>query len=177
MGIQIGAKPDSGFDDPIGMLKDCHRRIEQFLRILGVVIERAAGRKLTEEEASAVQASLSYFRSGGKRHTADEEQSLFPRMRSECAADESCDLNRLEQDHSFADEWHAKVDALYTQWIADASLTLEDQIALKDATGQLAQLYAAHIEVEETVVFPFAARALSPESIAAIGQEFKTRRS
>ena len=32
MGIQIGAKPDSGFDDPIGMLKDCHRRIEHFLQ-------------------------------------------------------------------------------------------------------------------------------------------------
>lgn len=40
IGIQIGAKPDSGFDDPIEMLKDCHRRIENFLRILCVVVER-----------------------------------------------------------------------------------------------------------------------------------------
>lgn len=31
MGIQIGAKPDSGFEDLIGMLMDCHCRIEQFL--------------------------------------------------------------------------------------------------------------------------------------------------
>ena len=45
MGIQIGAKPDSGFDDPIGMLKDCHRRIEHFLHILCVVVERAHGRE------------------------------------------------------------------------------------------------------------------------------------
>jgi hypothetical protein len=37
MAIQIGAKPDSGFDDPIGMLKDCHRRIEHFLNILCVL--------------------------------------------------------------------------------------------------------------------------------------------
>jgi hypothetical protein len=36
MTIQIGAKPDSGFDDPIGMLKDCHRRIEHFLYMLCV---------------------------------------------------------------------------------------------------------------------------------------------
>ena len=41
MAIQIGAKPDSGFDDPIGMLKDCHRRIESFLGILCVVVDRA----------------------------------------------------------------------------------------------------------------------------------------
>lgn len=48
MGMQIGAKPDSGFNDPIGMLKDCHRRIEHFLGILCVVAKRAQGRGLTE---------------------------------------------------------------------------------------------------------------------------------
>src|ERR1017187_1715161 len=81
--IQIGAKPDSGFDDPIGMLKDCHRRIERFLHILCVVAERAAGRGLTDEETAGVQAALRYFREGGQRHTADEEESLFPRLRAE----------------------------------------------------------------------------------------------
>jgi hypothetical protein len=55
-GIQIGAKLDSGFDDPLGMLKDCHRRIEQFLEILCVVAERTAG-SLTSEEAEAVQSA------------------------------------------------------------------------------------------------------------------------
>ena len=64
MAIQIGAKPDSGFDDPLGMLKDCHRRIENFLGILCVVVERAQGRNLTGEERDTVQAALQYFRSG-----------------------------------------------------------------------------------------------------------------
>lgn len=177
MSVQIGAKPDAGFDDPIGMLKDCHRRIEQFLRILGVVVERAAGRSLTDEEASAVQASLNYFRTGGRRHTADEEQSLFPRIRKECAADDSCDITRLEEDHNFADEWHAKVDALYSRWIADGALSAQDQKSLSDANHQLAQMYATHIDVEETVVFPFASKTLSRESLAAIGNEFKARRN
>jgi len=82
MAIQIGAKPDSGFDDPIGMLKDCHRRIESFLGILCVVIDRTQGRSLTDEEREAVKAALQYFRTGGQRHTADEEESLFPRLRN-----------------------------------------------------------------------------------------------
>jgi hypothetical protein len=82
MAIQIGAKPDSGFDNPIGMLKDCHRRIESFLGILGVVVDRAQSRSLTGEERDAVQAALQYFRTGGQRHTVDEEESLFPRLRS-----------------------------------------------------------------------------------------------
>ena len=82
MAVQIGAKLDSGFSDPIGMLKDCHRRIESFLGILCVVVGRAQGRALTSEERSAIQAAIQYFRVGGKRHTADEEESLFPRLRA-----------------------------------------------------------------------------------------------
>ena len=66
MGIQIGAKMDSGFDNPIGMLKDCHRRIEHFLGVLCAVVERAQSRGLTEEEIAAVHAAINYFRTGGQ---------------------------------------------------------------------------------------------------------------
>jgi hemerythrin-like domain-containing protein len=177
MGIQIGAKPDSGFDDPIGMLKDCHRRIEQFLHILCLVAERAAGRTLTGEEISAIQASLHYFRTGGPRHTADEEQSLFPRLRAESTSDPFSDLARLEDDHHTADALHTQVDRLYTAWIADAELTPENQQALLTATRRLAGLYAAHIDVEESIVFPHAARTLSHATLTAIGEEFRSRRS
>ena len=81
MAIQIGAKHDSGCDDPIGMLTDCHRRIERFLGVLCKVIQAAGRRSLTEEEKSAVQAAINYFQQGGQRHTSDEEESLFPRLR------------------------------------------------------------------------------------------------
>jgi hypothetical protein len=77
VGIQIGAKPDSGFDDPIGMLTDCHRRIEHFLNILCVVAGRARNRALSHEEVEAIHGALQYFRVGGQRHTADEEERCF----------------------------------------------------------------------------------------------------
>ena len=32
--LQIGAAPDHDFDEPLGLLSDCHRRIEHFLDIL-----------------------------------------------------------------------------------------------------------------------------------------------
>jgi hypothetical protein len=99
----IGAKPDSGFDDPLGMLKDCHRRIEHFLGILCIVAERAQGRVLTEEEIAAVEAALNYFRLGGQRHTADEEDSLFPCLIS---VGGFAELDRLEHDHEEAGQLH-----------------------------------------------------------------------
>jgi len=176
MAVQIGAKPDSGFDDPIGMLKDCHRRIEHFLDILCMVAERAHTRSLTGEERSAVKAALQYFHVGGERHTADEEESLFPRLRGESAAGNLEDVNRLESDHHRAADLHESVDWIYTAWISVGTLEPDEQQRLLSQTRQLKQLYAEHIHVEERIVFPHALQMLDSRTIAAIGQEFRDRR-
>ncbi|MGB7546393.1 MAG: hemerythrin domain-containing protein [Terracidiphilus sp.] len=176
MAIQIGTKPDSGFDDPIGMLRDCHRRIERFLHILCVVASRAPRRALTDEEATAVQSALHYFRMGGLRHTADEEESLFPRLRAESAAGNFEELGRLENDHRDANDLHLAVDTLFSAWIAAGLLSPEDEQRLLSATEQLKHLYEEHIQVEEKIVFPRAAEILDGRTVAAIGREFYARR-
>lgn len=177
MGIQIGAKPDAGFDDPIGMLKDCHRRIEQFLHVLCLVVERAPGRPLTAEESDVVKAALHYFRVGGQRHTADEEESLFPRMRADQeSAGALKEIDALEADHREADDLHLAVEKLYAGWVEGKPLTAEEERQLRLATQRLKQLYAGHIEIEENLVFPHAAASLDQRMISAIGDEFRARR-
>jgi hemerythrin-like domain-containing protein len=177
MGIQIGAQPDRGFDDPIGMLKDCHRRIERFLHILGVVAHQAQGRALTQEETSAVQSALSYFRTGGQRHTADEEESLFPRLRTTATAESFKELGRLESDHDEANGLHRTIEKLYTAWIEAGKLGAEEGRKLLAVTERLKHLYQEHIQLEEQVVFPRAAQALDSSAIAAMGIEFRARRT
>ena len=81
MPIVIGAKRESDFTDPIGMLGDCHRRIEMFLNVLVRVAEQAQGEALNEEQRGALETALRYFREAAPKHTADEEESLFPRLR------------------------------------------------------------------------------------------------
>lgn len=176
MATQIGAKPDSGFDDPIGMLIDCHRRIERFLYVLCVVANRARNRALKDEEVAALQSALQYFRVGGLRHTADEEESLFPRLRFFSATDILAELRRLESDHCQAGELHALVDASYSEWIAAGHLSPEDERRLQSGTRQLKHLYDEHIQIEEKTVFPRATEMLDSQTIAAIGQEFHARR-
>src|SRR6202051_458828 len=174
MAIQIGAKPDSGFDDPIGMLKDCHRRIESFLGILCVVVDRAQGRNLTDEERDAVKAALEYFRTGGQRHTADEEESLFPRLRRSNAKSFE-EIDRLEDDHHEANDLHGSVERLYSKWIEAGGLGLEETQQLLSQTTRLKQLYSDHIRVEETIVFARALEVLDSHAIATIGTEFLFR--
>jgi len=176
-GIQIGAKPDAGFDNPIGMLKDCHRRIESFLRVLCIVAERPKGRSLSEEETAAVTSALNYFRSGGRRHTADEEQSLFPRIRAGEANDALVQLERLEDDHHRADQLHEKVEKLFLVWIDSGWLDEADAEALLESTIELDRIYKAHITIEEEVVFPRASKSLDEDTVRAIGNEFRARRA
>ena len=176
MPVQIGAKPDSGFDDPIGMLTDCHRRIEMFLNILCVVADRAAGRALTGEESAAAQAALQYFRIGGQRHTEDEEQSLFPRMRAAGSEEEVREIAGLEGDHQDANQVHGNVEVLYDKWIRTGSLDVKDQDELLAGIDHLKRLYTEHIRLEEQVVFPRASKLLNAEAVHAMGQELRKRR-
>src|SRR6266567_4355417 len=67
MPVQIGAHAHN-FSDPTGLLSDCHRRIEMFLRAL----ERVAAvvdRPSTDETRAALESALRYFREAAPKHT------------------------------------------------------------------------------------------------------------
>lgn len=175
MAIQIGARPDSGFDDPIGMLKDCHRRIERFAELLQRVAEQAEGRPLMAEEREAVERALGYFRESGPRHNRDEEESLFPRMQADAKA--SAEIERLESEHVGAAAMHEETADLYAEWIERNILTEDEGHRLRTITRQLTELYRDHIRIEEESVFPKASAMLDDATLLAMGAEFRRRRS
>jgi hemerythrin superfamily protein len=79
MPVQIGAETHD-FSEPTGLLSDCHRRIEMFLGSLQRVSE-FVDRPLTSQARAALESALPYFQEAAPKHTADEEESLFPRLR------------------------------------------------------------------------------------------------
>jgi hemerythrin-like domain-containing protein len=82
----------------------------------------------------------------------------------------------LEREHDIANHLHDSVDLLFSSWITNHELRLKDQQLLRENLDQLQSIYTEHIKLEETVVFPLAARQLSPDAIKVIGQEFQQRR-
>jgi hemerythrin-like domain-containing protein len=179
MPIVIGAKQESDFTDPIGMLGDCHRRIERFLDVLARVTEQARGDALSDEQRGALETALRYFRDAAPKHTADEEESLFPRLRRLKNADLRVLLARiesLEEEHVCADRSHGEVDSLGRLWLKDGRLPPEGSARLLMLLVQLRDLYRHHIAIEDTEVFPAAAAALSGTDRLAIGSEMATRR-
>ena len=177
MAVQIGGKPDAGFDDPLGMLVDCHRRVERFLSILCRVAERADSRTLSGEETEAVEAALKYFHESGPRHNSDEEESLFPRLRAGDGRDVLDKMQRLESEHHEAEALHHETAELYARWIAEGGLHGADRSRLRAATSRLEAIYKEHIRIEEMVVFPRAKSVLDNAAVKAMGEEFRKRRS
>jgi len=179
MPIVIGAKRESDFTDPIGMLGDCHRRIERFLNALLTVATGAKGGPLTNEQQTALATSLRYFREAAPKHTADEEESLFPRLSRLDRPDLQPLLARidsLQQDHECAERSHREVDRLGQLWLANGRLSPQDAEDLATLLTQLTALYRRHIAMEDTEVFPFAANALASSGRLAIGTEMAARR-
>lgn len=180
----LGRGPDHDFDEPLGLLTDCHRRIETFLVVLLRVTQDVKGRPLDTPHAEALRRAKAYFAHAAPRHTADEEDSLFPRVRAALAGDGSAgqhaeafaDLDRLHGDHARADSLHARVDELLTVWLRDGELAAEQISELEGLVESLGSLYREHIHVEESVVFPLAGRVLSGDDLLRVGAEMRARR-
>ena len=180
MAVNLGDKPLATFREPVEMMKDCHRRIEHFLGVLQKVEQRFGEGELDDDGRRALEAALEYFASFAPRHTADEEQSLFPRMR--CSDDPDAravmaDIDRLESDHRRCEERHSLVDRVVRDWLRTGRLGDTQRSSLRAALDQLTETYAAHIQLEEQRVFTVASRILRTEEVREIGEEMRTRRS
>ena len=179
MPVILGASPDHGFDEPLGLLSDCHRRIERFLDVLWRVTSDRHGGELQDEERQALRRALEYFRTAAPRHTEDEEASLFPLLR---AIDDPRakalmrDVERLEADHRKADAQHDRVHELVDDWLRRGQLSKLHAQELTELLQALRELYSAHIAQEDERVFPLAAQLLSQSQLDQVGEEMAARR-
>lgn len=177
MPVQIGAKSHD-FSDPTGLLSDCHRRIEMFLGSLRRVGE-VIGSPLTDEARAALDSALRYFKEAAPKHTADEEESLFPRLRQIPSAEIDralSTLGSLENDHRKADALHGEVHTLGLQCLEQGHLSVAEADRFRHAVNALGSIYGEHIRIEDDVVFPAAKRALSGAQKSEIANEMASRR-
>ena len=178
MPIQIGQRSAHGFEQPLGLLRDCHRRIEHFLDVLIAVHERGAHDRLTPELRTALDGALTYFSTAAPKHTADEEESLFPRLKAAGPGDRTLDLlASLEREHAEADGHHHAVETIGRQWLATGTIDIVTAADLRRHLDGLRAIYQHHIGLEDNELFPAAAAALSAGDLQAVGREMAARRS
>lgn len=165
-----------GFDDPIGLLKSCHLRIEQRCALLNRIIEHIAKQGVDQQVKQACAQVLHYFTTSGPHHHADEEEDLFPALLRRVAPAQRKKIqmlvDRLNADHvEMAAVWEPlrhNLEAIQ----ADTAAELDAQLVDRFQT-----LYLAHIQREEALAYTSAVDCLTAEDLEAIGRNMATRRN
>ena len=150
-----------------------------FLRVLQAVGENA-NNPLTDETRKSLETALRYFREAAPKHTADEEESLFPKLRQMQDSEARSalqQLDSLEADHRDVAPLHALVDKLGERYLQIGLLSQSEASEFRDAVSGLMSNYRQHIEMEDSVVFPVAARLLSNTDRKVVAQEMAERRN
>ncbi len=177
MPVQIGGTIHS-FREPTGLLSDCHRRVEKFLGMLQAVAT-GIDQPATEETKCALQLALHYFTEAAPKHTADEEESLFPRLRQLHDPEVESALSRLDQlegDHRWAGPLHTAVEQLGEKYLSEGRLSEPEIGRFRTSVANLIAMYQRHIRIEDEQIFPLAARVLSRDEKEAVAKEMAARR-
>jgi hypothetical protein len=105
--MQVRQKPTVIFDERIGVLEACHKRILHFIETLYALAQSSATELLESVDRDSLERSLRYSREAGPRHNANEEESLVPLVRGDANSlrgEVVACLASLANDHRWAEE-------------------------------------------------------------------------
>lgn len=164
---------DSGapsFDDPLGMLRACHGRLERQLATLERLVRHLPEHGCDANARTAARAILRYFDQAEPNHHADEEASVFPRLLARAPSARDL-VARLGDEHRRLHVTWRRVRPLLAGIASGQRANLPPALV-----REVQQAYAAHLALENGTLLPLCADALSTEELAAIGQEMAARR-
>jgi hemerythrin-like domain-containing protein len=168
-------KPKRDEEDAISLLLGCHDRIRHFTEVADRLNwNQHSPAKDRQEAASAV---LRYYEIALPRHEADENESVYPRLRKALPPGELAAANQAMVDQ------HAEIDALIAQLLPMWRSIAHDPALQEDLSAELGrlvrrlkQLWTSHLGLEEEVVIPAMQRFLSQQDLGAIQAEMRARR-
>lgn len=161
---------------PVEMLLGCHARLRHFMQL---------GRTLADAEsapqpqiAEAASSVFRFFNLALPLHEADEANSLFPRLHAALppgGLEREAAETMIEQ-HKAINELVAELLPLCASIGRQPGRMPWVSRRLDQVTLALDQIFAAHLLLEETVVFPSIAQWMSPAEIKEMSHEMHERR-
>ncbi len=155
------AKPQSKSEDAVDLLTGCHQRIRHFTDV-AVKLAHAQG-ATPDEVAQAAAAVHRYYSVSLPLHEADEDQTLRPQMRSVADEDVQHALLAMSDQHQAIDELIERLLPLLVLVKNDPEIIGEVGGEMCSITKALDEIFRAHLQMEEEVIFP-AIRSVLPES-------------
>lgn len=167
--------PVPGFDQPIAVLKHCHDRIRKQIRTMQNLVAHLPKFGTSIDAKQGANAVLRYFEKAAPQHHADEEEDLFPMLQSAVDGADAALLAELlpqimREHEQMARAWQVLEHQLKPIAAGESGLLSAEDVR------QFAELYAAHMEKEETQIAPMAKRVLSAAQMTRLGNAMSARR-
>jgi hemerythrin-like domain-containing protein len=167
--------PAVGFDAPFEMLAACHDRMRRSLgllnRLVGHVDEHGHG----ETSRSAASDILRYFDLAAPLHHQDEELHVFPLLSGGDDAVLAETIARLQSDHREMESLWERLRTLLGTWSRADALGVASDAARADVSA-FAERYAAHLQIEERIVFPAARSRIGALRLSTMAADMQQRR-
>jgi hemerythrin-like domain-containing protein len=170
--------PAAGFDAPFALLDACHERVRRSLALLERLGAYLCQRGADAAARDAAQDVLRYFAQAAPAHHEDEERHVLPLLQASGDAVLQALAQRLLDDHAgIRRAW----SALEPHLRALAAGTPVDADAMLAAAADFVRAHDGHLEREDGLAFPAAARLAAeqpghPANVAAMGREMAARR-
>ncbi len=157
------------------MLHACHARMRRSLDLLVRICERVDAGRTDAAVHDAAADVLRYFDKAAPHHHEDEEQHIFPRVLAfaEDAALRSA-VRRLQEDHVQMERRWARLRTPLAALARGHAEAFGPE--RRHRARRFASLYASHMELEDSLVFPAAAGLIDDDALRAMGAEMAQRR-
>jgi len=169
--VSIGQAPAPEFDDPLGVLRACHRRMERQLATLTRLRKHLPLHHADQDARVAAAATIRYFDTAARHHHEDEERSLLPRLLERDRALEALVADLLRDHQDLGGRW-LHMRPLLTAIAVGAS----GHLPVRDVDA-FCEGYRAHIAREESELLGRAGEILDAATLAEIGAEMAERRN
>ena len=167
--------PAVGFDLPYEMLTACHERVQRTLDLLERLIQHVEKNGHDTQSRSAAADVLRYFDLAAPLHHQDEELHVFPPLLVGEDAALQAVVHRLQAEHREMETLWAVLRPTLQRW-CEPGIDDRPDAGWQQQAERFTTLYAGHIPVEETLVFPGAQNGMNAARLAAMGEEMQARR-
>jgi hemerythrin-like domain-containing protein len=173
--IKSGPAAGAETEDAIALLLGCHDRIRHFTEV-GARLAQSP-QAPAPDRAEAARAVLRYYTVALPLHEADENESVYPRLKLALPPGELAQANQqMVEQHAGINFSIAELVPMWQQIERDPQTQNELGERLRLRTEQLRSLWNVHLTLEEEQVIPAMRKYLGAEDLSAIAKEMRDRR-
>ena len=159
-----------GFDEPLALLRACHKNILAHCGRLGALLVHCDEQGIDDQARKAARDIHRYFSTSALLHHRDEEDDLFPRLNRQS-------LKIAELIHGLKQE-HIKLEQLWEAIGPELKRLPDKHFSDKflQAAHDFCTLSRQHVNRENMEFLPLAASSLSQLDLGEIGASMAARR-